>query len=127
MADNTFGPNEWLVEEMYDRYKADPSSVGPSWQEFFSNYRQSTAPPRSAAATATAPAPPAPAPTNGAATPAPAAAPALPAEPAGDAPRALKGPAARIVTNMEASLGVPTATSVRRIPAKLLELNRKIL
>ena len=32
------GPNEWLVEEMYDRYKADPASVGPSWQAFFADY-----------------------------------------------------------------------------------------
>jgi 2-oxoglutarate dehydrogenase E1 component len=28
---------------------------------------------------------------------------------------------------MEASLGVPTATSVRNVPAKLLEVNRQIL
>src|ERR1700730_19003952 len=47
---DTFGPNEWLVEEMFERYRADPASVGPSWQEFFANYRQTTAPPRSAAA-----------------------------------------------------------------------------
>ncbi|MCJ7672680.1 MAG: multifunctional oxoglutarate decarboxylase/oxoglutarate dehydrogenase thiamine pyrophosphate-binding subunit/dihydrolipoyllysine-residue succinyltransferase subunit, partial [Acidimicrobiia bacterium] len=32
-----------------------------------------------------------------------------------------------IVENMEASLTVPTATSVRSIPAKLLEVNRQIL
>ena len=24
-----FGANEWLVEEMYDRFQADPSSVDP--------------------------------------------------------------------------------------------------
>ena len=30
-------------------------------------------------------------------------------------------------TNMEARLGVPTATSVRTVPAKLLEVNRQIL
>src|ERR1700676_3789610 len=47
---DTFGPNEWLVEEMFERYRDDPASVGPSWQEFFANYRQTTAPPRSAAA-----------------------------------------------------------------------------
>jgi 2-oxoglutarate dehydrogenase E1 component len=35
--------------------------------------------------------------------------------------------AARIVTNMEASLEVPTATSFREIPAKLLEVNRRVL
>ena len=30
-----FGTNQWLVEEMYDRYKADPGSVDPTWQAFF--------------------------------------------------------------------------------------------
>ena len=45
----------------------------------------------------------------------------------GDAPEPLRGAAARIVANMEASLQVPTATSVRSVPAKLLEVNRQIL
>ncbi|GAB47050.1 multifunctional oxoglutarate decarboxylase/oxoglutarate dehydrogenase thiamine pyrophosphate-binding subunit/dihydrolipoyllysine-residue succinyltransferase subunit [Mobilicoccus pelagius] len=36
----------------------------------------------------------------------------------------LRGPAARIVTNMDASLEVPTATSVRSMPAKALIDNR---
>src|SRR5947209_3011457 len=89
----SFGPNEWLVEEMYDRYKADPSSVGASWQEFFANYRQTTAPPRSAAA-----APPA--------SPSAPAAPSIEKKEApadavdGDVPLPIKGVAARIVTNM---------------------------
>jgi 2-oxoglutarate dehydrogenase E1 component len=39
----------------------------------------------------------------------------------------LRGVAARIVQNMEASLEVPTATSFRDIPARLLEVNRKII
>ena len=39
----------------------------------------------------------------------------------------LRGAAGRIVANMEASLGVPTATSFRVVPAKLLEVNRTIL
>ncbi|WP_084105836.1 multifunctional oxoglutarate decarboxylase/oxoglutarate dehydrogenase thiamine pyrophosphate-binding subunit/dihydrolipoyllysine-residue succinyltransferase subunit [Demequina sp. NBRC 110056] len=39
----------------------------------------------------------------------------------------LRGPAARVVTNMEASLAVPTATSVRTIPAKLLMDNRTVV
>jgi 2-oxoglutarate dehydrogenase E1 component len=39
----------------------------------------------------------------------------------------LRGAASRIVTNMEASLGVPTATSIRTVPARLLEVNRLIL
>jgi len=142
---DSFGPNEWLVEEMYDRFEADPSSVAPSWQEFFANYRRSTAPPRSAAAQAVAK----PASGNGSADAAPAAAtataprtsgstpagtgvpgPATPGSGIGDTadvPQPIKGIGARIVANMEASLAVPTATSVRRVPARLLELNRKIL
>ena len=39
----------------------------------------------------------------------------------------LRGPAARVVTNMEASLDVPTATSVRTVPAKLLMDNRVVM
>ncbi|MFV0252318.1 MAG: multifunctional oxoglutarate decarboxylase/oxoglutarate dehydrogenase thiamine pyrophosphate-binding subunit/dihydrolipoyllysine-residue succinyltransferase subunit [Beutenbergiaceae bacterium] len=39
----------------------------------------------------------------------------------------LRGPAARVVANMETSLTVPTATSVRAIPAKLLVDNRIVL
>ncbi|GIU86785.1 MAG: hypothetical protein KatS3mg009_1300 [Acidimicrobiia bacterium] len=45
----------------------------------------------------------------------------------GEEPQPLRGAAARIVANMEASLAVPTATSVRTVPAKLLEVNRQIL
>ena len=40
---------------------------------------------------------------------------------------ALRGSAARVVSNMTTSLGVPTATSFRVIPAKILEVNRLIL
>ena len=39
----------------------------------------------------------------------------------------LRGVPARIVENMEASRSVPTATSVRSVPAKLLEVNRGII
>ena len=39
----------------------------------------------------------------------------------------LRGAAARTVTNMEASLSVPTATSVRVVPAKLLIDNRVVI
>ncbi len=50
-------------------------------------------------------------------------------EPADDEPEVvpLKGVSALIATNMEASLEVPTATSFREVPAKLLEVNRRIL
>src|SRR5690349_13303 len=39
----------------------------------------------------------------------------------------LRGPALKIVENMESSLNVPTATSERRIPVKLLDENRRII
>ncbi|PYU95582.1 MAG: multifunctional oxoglutarate decarboxylase/oxoglutarate dehydrogenase thiamine pyrophosphate-binding subunit/dihydrolipoyllysine-residue succinyltransferase subunit [Acidobacteria bacterium] len=40
---------------------------------------------------------------------------------------ALRGASARIVENMEASLTIPTATSYRAIPVKLLEENRQTI
>src|SRR3954462_1025145 len=30
-----FGANEWLVEEMYDRYQADPARVDKNWGGYF--------------------------------------------------------------------------------------------
>ncbi len=58
-----------------------------------------------------------------------APAPALDARDAGgdDEVAPLRGPAARVVTNMEASLEIPTATSVRAVPAKLLGDNRVVI
>jgi len=50
--------------------------------------------------------------------------PQAPAEPVVER---LRGPAARVVANMTASLEVPTATSVRAIPAKLLVDNRIVI
>src|SRR3989440_5621003 len=57
-------------------------------------------------------------------TPGVATAPVLAAE-AGAEP--LTGAAARIAENMEASLAIPTATSVRTVPARLLEENRRVI
>jgi 2-oxoglutarate dehydrogenase E1 component len=51
---------------------------------------------------------------NGAGRPAPAAVPGI----------EVKGPAARLVANMEASLGVPTATSFRQFGVAVLEARR---
>src|ERR1700689_3435658 len=34
-----FGPNEWLVDELYQRYLADPGSVDKAWWSFFADYR----------------------------------------------------------------------------------------
>ena len=45
----------------------------------------------------------------------------------GDIAQPIRGGAVRIVENMEASLGIPTATSVRTMPVRTLEENRQIL
>ena len=136
-----FGPNEWLVYEMYQAYLKDPESVDKAWWDFFADYAR-TAPTNgdgapAAAAPVTEPAArvePVPA------APAAATPPAAPAQPAptapapvsaplaeGDSSKALKGAAARTVVNMETSLTVPIATSVRAVPAKLLIDNRVVI
>jgi 2-oxoglutarate dehydrogenase E1 component len=174
-----FGPNEWLVDELYQQYLQDKNSVDKAWWDFFADYKPVDTGPTGPNGSATAesagrqtagdrtptpaPAPPAadgaqakadgPAPVTKAppstqpTQPKPAEAEpaeAKPAEtkpaetkpaevrpaaataaPAGATP--LKGPAARVVTNMEASLAVPTATSVRAVPAKLLIDNRTVI
>jgi 2-oxoglutarate dehydrogenase E1 component len=158
-----FGANEWLVEEMYDQYSKDPSSVDPVWVKFFETNGSPVAPPASsierpspsAAGVAPEPTKAAPAasatPTTGVtpvATPRPATGQA--AEPAKDTtnplpkenrvsaaptPAAsdepsyttLKGIAAATAKNMDISLSVPTATSVRNIPVKLLWDNRVVI
>src|SRR5688572_21419909 len=38
-----FGPNEWIVDEMYQRYLADPNSVDPAWHDFFADYKPAMA------------------------------------------------------------------------------------
>src|SRR6266568_224606 len=34
-----FGPNEWLVDELYQRYLTDPGSVDMAWWNFFADYQ----------------------------------------------------------------------------------------
>ncbi len=111
-SSGSFGPNAWLVDDMYDRFVVDPSSVSDSWREFFADFRP-----------APVPAPRASVPAAVSATPSPTPTPVLGADEA----TPLRGAASRIVANMEASLGVPTATSVRVVPARLLEVNRQVL
>ncbi|MFF3256924.1 multifunctional oxoglutarate decarboxylase/oxoglutarate dehydrogenase thiamine pyrophosphate-binding subunit/dihydrolipoyllysine-residue succinyltransferase subunit [Actinacidiphila glaucinigra] len=173
-----FGPNEWLVDEIYQQYLQDPNSVDRAWWDFFADYKPGAdtgsavasgqpqpapaAPPAAPAAPAAAapvappvtpaaaPAPaaqaPAPAPVASAAqAPAPAPAkpiaekptpaqpqPAAKAAPATEAPKGpeyvtLRGPSAAVAKNMNASLELPTATSVRAIPVKLLFDNRIVI
>ncbi|MBJ7257410.1 MAG: multifunctional oxoglutarate decarboxylase/oxoglutarate dehydrogenase thiamine pyrophosphate-binding subunit/dihydrolipoyllysine-residue succinyltransferase subunit, partial [Akkermansiaceae bacterium] len=153
-----FGANDWLVEEMYERYQGDPTSVEPSWIEFFKTYKPGAtnsapmanapkagtppipkatqqvskpAPSTLAAPVVAAPAPVAPVAAAPIATPAPAQAPVKPAPvlitPGAATMEPLRGVAGRVVASMEASLSVPTATSVRAIPAKLMIDNRTVI
>jgi 2-oxoglutarate dehydrogenase E1 component len=120
------GPNAWLVDEMYEQFLADPTSVSESWREFFADYR-----PDGSASRSGVDAPPQD--RNPAAAGAPEASPPAPTKAVPDTEAAapegepIRGAAARIVTNMEASLAVPTATSFREVPAKLLEVNRRVI
>ncbi|MFI5142529.1 MAG: multifunctional oxoglutarate decarboxylase/oxoglutarate dehydrogenase thiamine pyrophosphate-binding subunit/dihydrolipoyllysine-residue succinyltransferase subunit, partial [Thermoanaerobaculales bacterium] len=121
-----FGPNVWLIDEMYREFRERPESVSESWREFFSDYQPvvgRAAPPPAAAA---------PTPASSAAVsaeapqPARAAATVSPVSPAPPAATPLVGPARRLVENMQASIAVPTATSVRTVPVKLLDENRTL-
>ena len=129
IADRTqdFGAISWLVEEMYEQFRADPSSVTEPWREFFSDYRSTAAHTDDATSTSAVPvapvAPAAPAPVSAAPASPPVAAPAS----ADASLEPLRGVGAAIVTNMEKSLTVPTATSFRNVPARLLEVNRKVI
>ena len=170
-----FGANDWLVEEMYERYLADPTSVEPSWIEFFKTYTPPNATTQRASSSvgsvstsSTPGVPPIPKAVQKAAqnvapvaTPvalpvaAPVASPvaspavnqvvapmaqvnATPADPivkpapllstpSASTLEPLRGVAGRVVASMEASLTVPTATSVRAIPAKLMIDNRTVM
>ena len=140
-----FGPNEWLVDEIYEQFLADRSSVDPAWWEFFEGYTPPDySPVGSSRVTATPDEPTVVVTAQPAVRAEPVAAPpaepvpathlapggtSLPATPPADQPetQVLKGPAARVVDNMEASLTVPTATSVRAVPAKLLMDNRTVI
>ncbi len=151
-----FGANAWLVDDMYEQYRRDPTSISDSWKEFFENYRPGgvnlarpsspeptvTGVARAAGAAGTSKASGRAADSDASRSASAGVAPALeavpagrltpisaePGEPAGgDRSDPLRGAALRVAANMTASLGVPTATSFRVVPAKLLEVNRRVL
>jgi 2-oxoglutarate decarboxylase len=175
-----FGQNQWLVDEMYQRFKDDPSSVDASWHEFLTDYDpdapvsdgtastpngsngngkpaapESPAPkspaPKSEApksteskadtprTTPSASASPEPAAKKPAPTSRPATSKAAGTKPAPDiskpaaessgeeSTKVLRGAAAAVAKNMSLSLQIPTATSVRAIPAKLMVDNRLVI
>jgi 2-oxoglutarate decarboxylase len=167
-----FGANEWLVDEMYERYLKDPSSIDKMWLDFFSKFvplitsvvtpsepeppqqvvhaprpslppipkgesAQPVVPERTLIETQSTLMEPIASPTqpvvrpSDLVTPTPAdpivkPAPVL-ATPEAASIVPLRGVAGRVVQSMEASLTVPTATSVRAVPAKLLIDNRIVI
>ncbi|HEX7147453.1 MAG TPA: 2-oxo acid dehydrogenase subunit E2, partial [Actinomycetota bacterium] len=149
-----FGANVGLIDEIYRQYLDNPESVSPAWRDFFAENEpredgDDAAPEATAEGRVEAEGGQA---TDAAAPPTPQEAPAKAKEPAAKAPASAKAPAkpqpsaasegdgkaepqlvplrgaaARIVEAMEASREVPTATSVRTVPARLLEVNRTVL
>ncbi len=157
-----FGANDWLIEEMFEQYKADPKSVDASWAAYFAAHAPTTTSTPAAAPAAAAPAAPAAALT---AAPAAAATPAVtkpaetkvearevrtetPATPgqgtrlSADAPNpanrpklesqeskrtVMKGVPMRTSKAMDASLTMPTATTVRSVPMKLVIDQRTVI
>ncbi|NNE47091.1 MAG: multifunctional oxoglutarate decarboxylase/oxoglutarate dehydrogenase thiamine pyrophosphate-binding subunit/dihydrolipoyllysine-residue succinyltransferase subunit [Rhodothermales bacterium] len=137
MHDETrLGFNTGYVEQLYRQYLDNPESVSESWREFFADYRPSESfvaatearkavvaasgelEAEVAAAGLTARE------GDGAVSPAEPAAAELEFE---AEIKPLRGASAKIVENMEASIHVPTATSVRTFAVKLMAENRKLI
>ncbi|KTS87789.1 alpha-ketoglutarate decarboxylase [Microbacterium testaceum] len=148
-SEGEFGANEWLVDELYEQFKVDKHSVDKAWWPILEAYHPvvdgsaaAGSPPSAPAAepkpvtapipvvgqapvarTTTKPAAPQPIPAQ-----APAAAPSSGTESTEeDRVTVLKGMPKALASNMDDSLTVPTATSVRTIPAKLMIDNRIVI
>ena len=158
MSAQDFGANDWLVDEMYEQYVADPTSVDPTWVEYFIVNRPDSATVSNSPAsnqptpTLSKPVPPIPksaqipvqqapvqqspvqqpivrdsaSPQPTPADPVVKPAPVL-ATPSASTLEPIRGVSARVVQSMEASLTVPTATSVRAVAAKLMIDNRIVI
>ncbi len=138
MIADEFGPNASYVEGLLNRFRSNPDLVDDSWRSYFSELLgdgtispQSSGNGRTAAVVATdvdvrsvkteqgkA--------ATGAATERKTATVATSGETDVEI-IPIRGAALKIVKNMETSLSVPTATSQRRIPVKLLDENRRII
>jgi 2-oxoglutarate dehydrogenase E1 component len=134
----SFGANATYVEALLARFRSDPALVDDSWRAYFEELLGEVP--------TAAPQPPSPSvtlqpgdgsraaegdghrpstPRRAAAKPTPASQPKSAAAAVDAQP--IRGAGLKIVQNMEASLSVPTATSQRRIPVKLLDENRRII
>src|SRR6202163_1002426 len=115
-----FGINSWLEDELYQQYLHDRKTVDDSWKQVFESNGGSVTPatPGNGSPAAT---------TNG--TPAVTGPVTVTAAPprVGEQTVPLRGAAARIAENMNASLRIPLATSQRIIPVKVIDENRRII
>ena len=104
--------NAGFAQAMYEEFLRDPAAVGPEWRRLFESGVIGERPRG-----------------NGDGRPA-GAAPSAPASTAGSLPAGaslIKGPAAKLVTNMNESLTIPTATTFRVVPVGVLEERRRRL
>ena len=141
-----FGANQWLVDEMYGQWLVSPDSVDKEWLPILERYHQEklgqpvapivSAPAATDLANVTTPTGSVPlvaktTRVEAKPQPIPAQAPTISVpvvmEEAEDQVNILKGMSKTLAANMDASLSIPTATSVRAIPAKLLIDNRIVI
>jgi 2-oxoglutarate dehydrogenase E1 component len=110
-----FGANTWFVEYLYKQYQKDPDEVPKQWQNFFGNISGNEKDNGTKSNTKTESFFSSVKSLN------------LPEPEAGDETQVIAGSSARILENMNISLTIPTATSQRTIPVKLLEENRILI
>src|SRR5262245_19641766 len=121
-----FGANATYVEDLLRQFQHNSKSVDEEWGDYCQSLLggdgsvkvESATGAAGAQATAEHSAP-------AATTPATAPQPAQPAETTTGERIPIRGPALKIVENMESSLAVPTATSARQIQIKVLDENRR--
>lgn len=126
-----FGPNSALVEELFNQYKEDPSSVPNHWKQYFDELDEDDSIEELKEEAQKA----------GNGTPTSnkrreknkkTAAPKKEKKEDKDLPKGktlekIKGVSSKIVENMDDSLQIPTATSVRVLPMKMLIEDRAII
>lgn len=129
-----FGPNSALVEELYNQYREDPSSVPAHWKRYFDEIEGESSPEELKTKAQTgdngrgAPlAQPVPEPTER-----PKQKEQDPKKSGGPVPKGaklepIKGVSSKIAENMDESLELPTATSVRVLPMKMLIEDRALI
>ena len=158
MSNEEFGTNDWIIEEMRERFIADPSSVDETWRHYFAE--EPKRPPvgqiRVPATVTSAQPATTPQPQPAVEPPVVSGVPVARVEPSEVRPESpsvpgavsplgpdvpnpfaepeahrdeptrtvLRGPAKATARNMDASLAMPTATSIRTVPMKLVIENR---